>query len=75
MTWSDFKDEKKAKQKYQTYEGKEARMLCLGSKVVEKDGDVKMTEEMKKYAEKNHINPKKKEYIKKLVTKYKISDV
>jgi len=31
-------------------------MLCLGSIAVEKDGDVKMTDEMKKHAEKNYNN-------------------
>jgi len=50
MTWENFKDKSGAKESYKKYEGKKARVLSLGSIVVEKDGDVKMTDEMKIYA-------------------------
>ena len=54
MTWKRFEDEDKARESYDSYEEKKARMLCKNEKVVNKDGLEKMTDEMKKYAEKNH---------------------
>lgn len=47
MTWSNFYIEDKATKQYKRCEKKKARMLCENSEVVEKDGDEKMTEEMK----------------------------
>ena len=54
MIWKNFKDEEKARGCYETLKGKKARMLCENDEVIEKDGDKKMTDEMKKYAEKNN---------------------
>ena len=50
MTWKNLKDEEGARASYGTYTEKKAKMLCQGSIVVEKDGDVTMTDEMQKYA-------------------------
>ena len=50
MTWKNLEDEEGARASYGRYTEKKAKMLCQGSIVVEKDGDVTMTDEMQKYA-------------------------
>ena len=51
MTWKNFYYEKEARERYETYKGRKARVLCKNDKVVEKDG---LYFEMKKYAEENY---------------------
>ena len=53
MTWK-ITSKEKAEESYEKYEEKNARMLIKYGKVVQKDGDEKMTDEMKAYAEKNY---------------------
>ena len=54
MTWKNFKEEKEAREIYEKYKGEIARILLKNAEVVEKDGDEKLTDEMKKYAENNY---------------------
>jgi len=54
MTWKNYKDEKEAKEIYDSYKGKKAaRMLCKNAEVVHEDGDKEFRKKMKKYAEEN----------------------
>jgi len=53
MTWNKFKNEKVARDGYETYQGKKARILYYNA-VVEKDGDKTLTESMKKFADKTY---------------------
>ena len=54
MTWNKFKNEKVARDGYETYQGKKARILYYNA-VVEKDGDKTLTESMKEFADKTYI--------------------
>jgi len=53
MTWKNFKNGKEAKESYKTYVDKKARMLYK-NRVVEKDGDEKLTNSMKEFAGKTY---------------------
>ena len=59
MIWTSFKDKKEAKESYETYKGKKARMLYYTS-VVEQDPTAKSDEDktlidnMKEFAEKTY---------------------
>ena len=50
MIWSKFKEEKEARKMYETYKGEKAARMLYRYKVVEEDGDKKLTDEMKEYA-------------------------
>ena len=54
MTWKPLKDKQGAREMYDKFKEKKARMLCKNYRVVEKDGDEKLTEKMKKYAKDNY---------------------
>ena len=56
MTWSNFKQEKEAREMYEKYKGEKASRMLYQYKVVEKDGDEEMTEKMRKFAERNYTD-------------------
>ena len=56
MTWKSYRVEEEAKERYKSYKGKKAKMLCKKAEVLEKGGDEKSTASMKEYAEENWIH-------------------
>ena len=61
MIWKNFKDEKEAKELYETFKGKKkASMLYYAAAVVEQDGDTTLTDSMKTYADKTYPEDKLK---------------
>jgi len=54
MTCSNHSNENGARESYETHKGKKARMLYHIA-VVDKDGDEKLTDSMKEFADKTYI--------------------